>query len=657
MFESLSSAVRREVSGERALEAVRALAGFHRVQASPGYDEAAAWMARQLEPLGLEIEVEHVPGDGRTRALGVPMPRGWSCTRAEAALVGAAGREPLCDYAAEPLSLVLRSASARGRYPLVAVADGSQDAHYDGIDVRGAVVLAAGPVHRVHELAVVERGAAGLLTDGRRLLPPVREESDERDAIPYTSFWWVGDQPRGWGFVVSPERGTRLRERLRVGEPLALEVEIDAREFDTRIPLLSARLPGSGPGDVLLLAHLCHPRPSANDNASGAAAVLETARVLAGLRHRGELPPGPRGVRFLWVPELTGTCAWLAADPDRAARTLAALNLDMVGEAQDRCGSTLLVEHPPCFAASFASDLLLRVRAEALDWVPTYSGPGHYSLTRVAEVPYAGGSDHAVLIDPAIGVPCPMLIQWPDRFYHSSHDTPDQTDPRSLALAARCAATYAGFLAAAGPDQAEWLLGVVGRAARRRCLTALDRLDAPRAAAAERWRGRTALESCRRLDPGAVAVREAVEAFERFCDAEGVAGEDPGVPAADAKRRGATPRRRVGAPLDFLRHRLPGYAQLPREAREAFLRFEASVPGGSAALDVAWFACDGRRTVDEIARLVWLECGVALGADRAASGGPGLSEFFEWTSRLGVSEWVTGEEGAWSSSTPDTATR
>src|SRR5207249_1333988 len=98
-------------------------------------------------------------------------------------------------------------------------------------------------------------------------------------------------------------------------------------------------------------------------------------------------------------PELTGTHAWLGSEPRRAERTVAALNLDMVGEDQEQCGSTLLIEHPPCFAASFAEELLARIREQAVDWVVSYSGPGHYGMTRMAEVPYSGGSDHVVLID------------------------------------------------------------------------------------------------------------------------------------------------------------------------------------------------------------------------------------------------------------------
>jgi hypothetical protein len=98
------------------------------------------------------------------------------------------------------------------------------------------------------------------------------------------------------------------------------------------------------------------------------------------------------------MPELSGTCAWLALDRHRAGRVAAALNLDMVGENQAKCGSTLLIEDPPCFSASFAEPLLQAIRHDAQDWIMSFSGAGHYSLARMARVPYSGGSDHAVLL-------------------------------------------------------------------------------------------------------------------------------------------------------------------------------------------------------------------------------------------------------------------
>jgi hypothetical protein len=645
MFEPLLDALRGEVSGERALAAVEALARFHRVQASPGYDAAAGWLAGQLETSGLGVEVEHVPGDGRTRRLGALMPEGWECAHARATLVDAGARESLCDYARLKLSLILRSDPARGRFPLVTVEDGTEDEHYRGRDVRGRVVLTRGAVQRVHQLAVIERGAAGILFDGRRLLPPVRGPLDDPDAVTYTSFWWRGDEPRGWGFVVSPGTGARLRERLHAGFPLELDVDIESRHFATRIPLVSATLPGASGREVVVLAHLCHPEPSANDNASGVAAALEAARALAVVSAR----PGARsrglGIRFLWVPELTGTYAYLGPgggpDPERAERTVAALNLDMVGEDQAKCGSTLLIEHPPCFAGSFAEALVGHIRQRAQDWVTSYSGPGHFSLARMSEVPFSGGSDHAVLVDPLVGVPCPMLIQWPDRYYHSSHDTPDKCDPASLALAARCAATFAGFLATAGQVELAWLSEAVRRGSERRRLEALDHPGPERALAAEALRARQALLSLRRLGRSEVFTTTAAPLPRAgpATDAEHGGGRAPAaVPAEMARHLATAIPVRPPAPLEMQRHLIEGYAGLDREARERYRRFEAEAPGGTLALDLAWYACDGRRTLDEIAQLVWLETGIH--APHA------VAEFFDWTARLGRSGWSPGRDGS-----------
>ncbi len=646
MFHSLLQVVREEVSGERALESVRSIARFHRVQSSPGYDAAASWLAERIEAAGLEVEIEHVPGDGRSRFLGALMPRGWACERANATLLDRGRREPLCDYEASKLSLVLRSDPGRGRFRVVAVEDGTEDDHYRGLDVRGAAVLTRGAAHRVHRLAVVARGAAGILCDGRRLVAPVRDAFDDPDALAYTSFWWNEDEPRGWGFVVSPRTGARLRERLAAGHPLELEVEIDARAYDTRVPLVSAVLPAANRSpdsrEVLVMAHLCHPQPSANDNASGAAAALEAARALAALRARGAWGPGARGVRVLWVPELTGTYAWLGSVPGRAAQIDAAVNLDMVGEDQERCGSTLLLEHPPCFAGSFAEELLRRIREQAVEWVSSFSGPGHYSLTRMAEVPYSGGSDHAVFIDPAIGVPCPMLIQWPDRYYHSSHDTPDKCDPRSLALAARCAATYAGFLSSAGAREVAWVGEAVERGARRRLLDALDAADSARAFARERRRGLRAIASLARIGAPETALRGAAASLEAFAAREGACVPECALPPREPLGPRSRPRRAIGAPLEYQRHLLAGWSRLGDEARDAWRSDEAHIPGGTTTLELAWYACDGIRTLDEIAHLVWLESGVEVPTVGQEGGAPGLREFFDRAASLELCAWERG---------------
>ncbi len=627
----LLEAVRGEVSGDRAHESVRAIARFHRVQASPGYDEAAAWLLARLAAYGIQSEVDLAPGDGRTRYLGQLMPEGWECTRAVATLVDGDVKERLCDYDACRLSLILRSDSAHGTYPIVAL-EGDAGARPPGRGLEGAIVLTRDPARRTLETAVREGGAAGILTDGRRLVHPVRDAYEDPDQVAYTSFWWNGDEPRGWGFVVSPRVGARLRERLAAGAPLQLEVEIESRRFETKMPLVSGVLPGNVPGEVLVIAHLCHPQPSANDNASGAAAALEAVRTLAALRARGAVARDGRTVRFLWVPELTGTFAWLGRDPARARAIVAALNLDMVGEDQEQCGSTFLLEHPPSFGASFAEDLLGAIRLGSQDWVTSFSGPGHYSLVRMAEVPYSGGSDHAVLNDPAVGIPCPMLIQWPDRYYHSSHDTPDRCDPRSLALAARCAAAYAGHLASLGAPEGEALLARVARGARVRLLSVLDHAEPGREVERQRVRFRAALGSLARLGVASAAIERAIAEMEAFAAREAPVPA-PAPPASDGRPRPARPERLQRAPVDFQRHMVSGLEKLSPAERAAFQSLEGGLADPIHLFELSWFVADGRRSLDDIARLVWIETGRFEPA--------AIEAFFAWTTRLGLSTLAT----------------
>ena len=637
-FEPLLEAVRKVCDGHRTLDDVRALARFHRIQASPGYDEAADWLEDAIRRAGLVPERVTFAADGRTRHLGFPMPEGWRCRHARATLHGASGPEPLADFARAPLSIVQRSDGARGRFPLVALADAGA---LERTDVRGKAILSASPVQRLHELAVVERGAAGLVACGRRLMPPVRTEQHDRDALAYTSFWWLGDRPRGWGVVVSPARAEELRARLAAGESLEVEVDFDCQRFVGETSLVTTTVPGTLPGEVLVTGHLCHPQPGANDNASGAAAVLECARILATLAARGGLAAPRRTLRFLWMPEFTGTYAWRALRPELAATTVAAVNLDMVGESQADCGSTFLLEQAPHFLGSFADELLARIRNAAQDWVRDFSGAGHYSLARLAEVPYSGGSDHALWLDPSAGVPCPMLIQWPDRYYHSDLDTPERCDPDALALAARAASTYAGFLAALGPRELPWLIDLVARGSRRRLLAALDRPEPASACRAERERGQRALASVHRLTRGLPAARSlaatlaahlphAVESLEGFWEGE-VEPALTGAPPTAVPAPGRVPRPLGAALPPPMRWLAEGWEHMQEHDRARLLSLEATIPGGSTALDLAWFACDGERGVGDIAAMLARE-GWPVPPDQ-------LEEWFDLAAKLGFTAW------------------
>ncbi|MFQ5437120.1 MAG: DUF4910 domain-containing protein, partial [Anaerolineae bacterium] len=436
---------------------VAAIIRHHRIQASPGYRAAARYVLSELQKAGLDAAIETFPADTQTKFWNARSFQEWDAARATLHLIEPEERK-LADYREEKIALIQRSIPFQGEAEVVLLEDGLEVADYDGRDVAGKIVLTRGAVSRVRELAVERFGAIGILFDGMTPAPPVRRPMDLADARQYTSFWWTGNEKQCFGFVLTPRQGVWLRGLLKNGH-VKVRVDIEARLYDGEIEVVTAVLPGTEKPDesVILVSHLCHPQPSANDNASGVAANLEAARALKRLVDDGRLPPPKRTIRFLWLPEMTGSFAYLARHEDEIPGMIAGLNLDMVGADQEQTGAVMLIERPPDAAASFTVDLLERLREELFDEVQTYGGLGGYPHFRYATTSFTGGSDHYIFSDPAVGVPMPMIIQWPDKFYHSTFDTLEKVSPATLNRSGSLAAAYATFIASAGEREATWL--------------------------------------------------------------------------------------------------------------------------------------------------------------------------------------------------------
>lgn len=461
MFQRTFAAVAGEASGEIALGYVSAIAQHHRIQASPGYRAAAEWAAETLRAAGVAAEVETYPARFDAAAWSNDHWPEWSCTRARLRLVGpdlaARTLGTLADYAVMKLAVIQRStATPPGGVtaPLVYVARGEEAEDYAGIDVRGTIVFTGGDARRVHELAVERFGALGIVTDRMATISGLREPMDLPDARQYTSFWWTGTEvTRAWGFVLTPRQGQALRTALtQATEPIVVHAEIVASLTDGTMENVVATIPGTTDEEVLVIGHLCHPQPSANDNATGAAATMEIARVLK------TLGQPKRTIRCLLVPEVSGSFAYLAMHEDRIPKTVAAINLDMVGEDPTQTGSTYTIVRSPVQTEGFSGVLAARILAQiARTDRPSFTGNDGFASFASAVMPFSAGSDHYVYGDPSVGIPCPMILNWPDKFYHTSADTIEKVSPAVLHRSVTLAGTYAAFLANAGTAEAVWL--------------------------------------------------------------------------------------------------------------------------------------------------------------------------------------------------------
>jgi len=248
---------------------------------------------------------------------------------------------------------------------------------------------------------------------------------------------------------------------LRIVEKGEVRVrgKVDAEFIDNSMQVLEARIAGSEAtaGEVLLVAHLCHPAQSANDNASGSGVLVEIARILARLADRGELT---NTVRLLWVPEFNGTIPWAADNAKNLDDVLFSINLDMVGQSPELIGEPLRVfrvpnSHPVFLNACF-EPLLTRIASDQRFLAAQGS---RRVLHWILDAP-TGGSDHLVFQAPPVDLPSVMLGH-DDPYWHTDLDTIEKVDPTRL----KCVGVLTAILSLIptwGHDEsfllADWLL-------------------------------------------------------------------------------------------------------------------------------------------------------------------------------------------------------
>ena len=442
-------AIAGDYSGERALDNVRGITQFHRIQASPGFTQAREWVVERLKSYGItDVEVEKFPSDGRTRYSTHVGPMAWTVREGEL-WVEAPFHERLCRFTDQPVCLSTLSNGGEWRGEAVDVGDGTGATSYQGRDVRGRIVFASGYAGAVHREAVIRRGALGVV-----IYPAPDDRPEHSDLVRYNGLWVQADEKEKatFGFQISHRQWEKLRPLVAAGK-LVLRAKVDAELHPGALEVTSAYLRGSDPAkEVILVAHLDHYKFGANDNASGSASLVEIARTVKALLDQKKIPPLTRTLRFLWVPEHFGTVAWLVKHPEISQRAIAALNLDMVGEDLFKTNSRLNISRTPDSLPSFLNDLVENV-AEQVEGADLASPNGSRHLFHWRMTPYSAGSDHDMFNDGSVGVPAVQFGHWPDWTHHTNEDAVDKVDSTTLRRVGVLAAASAVWLATAGDDE------------------------------------------------------------------------------------------------------------------------------------------------------------------------------------------------------------
>lgn len=432
--------VKQELSGENAKAYVEQITQYHRIQASTMFHEAAEYVKETLVKIGIKnARIEQFPADGETKYWTYTAPMGWEAKSAELWLVKPE-QKLLARYQDTPTSLHAHSnaTSSEGiTAQLIDVGSGTKPAEYKGKKVKGKLVLATGRAKLVHEEAVYKRGAAGVITDTLTYeIKNFRESIDLPDATAYQAIWPTKRELSKvtFGFSITKRQGNQLRALIKQKKKVTLKAIVDAKLFPGKLDIITATIKGkTEPNqEIFLIAHLCHPRPSANDNASGSGLLLEIARTILALIQKGKIPQPKRTIRFFWVPEIYGTIAYLHKHENLTKRLIAGINLDMVGQDQELCKSTLTLDKTPDSLPSYLNDFLVNLIEEATKQFDPQTGFGPATTFRYRVNAHTGGSDHHEFVDSTMGVPCVMLLQWPDLYYHTSQDTPDKVSAQTL---------------------------------------------------------------------------------------------------------------------------------------------------------------------------------------------------------------------------------
>jgi aminopeptidase YwaD len=275
-----------------------------------------------------------------------------------------------------------------------------QPADFEGKRVTGAIVLMERGTITFREKVVnaAARGAAAAVVFNNQ--PGIISGTlQQRSEIPAVS--------------ISQDDGRRLVEAASQGR-LRMRLLVDTlSETRTTVNVVATKRGATRPEEIIVVGghyDSVPAAPGANDNASGVAATLEAARLLANVRLN-------HTVQFVaFAAEELGLFGSAAFAAERRQGVVAMVNLDMVG-----WGERLMV------GTSGRDESVVTVAERVAQRLSI-------PVSRFR----SGGSDHVSF--ERHGIPAVFFHRGIDPYYHQSGDVPANVTPRHLEEAARLAA-------------------------------------------------------------------------------------------------------------------------------------------------------------------------------------------------------------------------
>lgn len=418
-----------EVSGEEAWGYVAEIFNRDRWSSFDGYRKTAEFCADKLWLFGVSSRTVPFPADGRSRIEDWVMPLCWEPHAWRLEVIDPPlpdGERVVASVEFDPpCGLVMWSSSTppEGVEGELLALERGEPGELEGLDLNGKVILTPSNPAPLKPI-VARKGGLGIVSywvEGKGL----------PDAVQWVNTW--SDSPGGWamhahhtrlwGIMIPPRRGEKLKRLASAGR-VRVRALVSTEIYEGELLYAEGLIKGRSDEEVLLTAHINE--QGANDNASGAATLLESARALHSLISSGKLPPPRRSIRLLMMPESYGTIAYVSKNLRRLrGKTFAALNVDGGAGDYGSDDSALTVYLDPLCCESPVDDVVSEIAYIF-----------YHEIVRIPEKlrfeRYSLAGDN-FLCEPMIGVPN-LWFEMGDggEYWHNSEDTPDKVDPRSL---------------------------------------------------------------------------------------------------------------------------------------------------------------------------------------------------------------------------------
>jgi hypothetical protein len=433
----LKTLVADELDGARAQRHVREITVYHRSLGSAEWHQAADDLKQYLDGIGLEVTSIDEPLNNTTRIGNYTIPYAWEPHDAVLKVVEPEERT-LVNFKESPTCIN----SWSGATPpsgvvaeVVHVGAGTKEADYAGKDVRGKIVFTdKGYSWRVHALAVEKHGAIGFINDDIREIPYAKTREMFPDFVLWNTLYerqMDGSMVQGWGLTISPRSGDYLRELLNKG-PVKLYAKVDCRTFVGLLVNPMGIIRGSTYPDeeVMMVAHLCHTRPGAVDNAAGCAHITEVMRAINVLIERGDIPQPKRTIKAFYGPEgHHNNIYYSRLEKEGKLGDVIVSLCSHVGGDPEKLKGPLRMNRTSAALPSFLNDLCLDYLEQVNEQYPS-PGPRAKVPFIFESVPLFMGGDS--LQDSAWGIPAIEMMRVPNIYWHTPHDTVDKTSPEEF---------------------------------------------------------------------------------------------------------------------------------------------------------------------------------------------------------------------------------